>query len=312
MRLRLLSSVALGGVMTCFVAFRALGECMEAPNCTDLGYSLTASDCPKGYVKCPWNTGLVWCECGDEYQYTCDGANETAGTKKCGDKYTDCGCASGYTKENGNCVRSCAVGDIYYSDNTYSSDLVAGKTVLGIVVHVTDDGKHGQIMAPWTIDASGNKSDNDREYMVWGSTTDLESLPNYTTADAVTDYDSCGNTDKIVAAGDASTYAAAWAVRKYAPTTDTAGKWCLPAAGIKTDIENNLDTIRAAIAKVGGVNPNLCYWTSTEHDSQYAFQLCITTTVYLYYGMNHTKSAADTSVRPVLEFYSGFEKVLSA
>ena len=304
MRLRLLSSVAVSGVITCLISFKALGECVEAPSCTDLGYTRTAADCPKGYVKCPWNTGLVYCECSDDYQYTCDGANETAGTSKCGDFYTSCGCASGYKWDNGSCVQdrpSCNIGDIYYTDNTYSSDLVAGKTVLGIVVHVTDDGKHGQIMAPWPIDKYGNKSSSDVG-MYWSTEfVDISSLPNYDTSGAaMKDYDSCGNTDKIVAQGNANTYPAAWATRKYAPTTDTAGKWCLPAAGIMTNIYNNQNVIQTAISKVGGVTyPGYGTWSSSEYSNTLAWFSHFTYS----YGLDWlSKNYNLRYVRPVLEF----------
>lgn len=38
----------------------ATEECVDAPSCTDLGYTRTADECPDGSVKCPWNTGLVF------------------------------------------------------------------------------------------------------------------------------------------------------------------------------------------------------------------------------------------------------------
>ena len=66
---------------------------------------------------------------------------------------------------------------------------------------------------------------------------DISSLPNYTSREkAMKDYDSCGNTDKIVAQGNASTYPAAWEARIYATTSAPKGKWRLPAADIRTKI----------------------------------------------------------------------------
>ena len=109
-------------------------------------------------------------------------------------------------------------------------------------------------MAPWPIDENGNKDSNKSVHLAWGGQgTDIASLPNFDVeSDASKDYDSCGNTDKIVAAGDASTYPAAWAARRYAPTTDTAGKWCVPAAGIMTNTCNHLDVVQTALYRVGG------------------------------------------------------------
>ena len=137
--------------------------------------------------------------------------------------------------------------------------------------------------------------------MQWGSFGVYTStLPNYKSASsAATDYDSCGNTDKIVAAGDASTYPAAWATRKYAPTTETAGKWCLPAAGIMTNIRNNQTAIQNAISKVGGVEfPSCCTWSSSEHSNYGAW---FSTLIYSY-GLNYGMKKDLRSVRPVLEF----------
>ena len=156
-------------------------------------------------------------------------------------------------------------------------------------------------MAPWPIDTNGNKTSSNSTTMIWGGYgTDISSLPNYTSnSSASTDYDSCGNTDKIVAQGNASTYPAAWAARKYAPTTDTAGKWCLPAAGIMTNIYNNQDAIQTAISKVGGVSyPSCCNWSSSEYDGKWAWYSYL----YYSYGLNPNGKLSNYYVRPVLAF----------
>ena len=163
-------------------------ECVDAPSCTDLGYTQTEADCPNGSVKCPWNTSLVFC---------------------------------GTIAE-----QKCAIGDIYYTDKTClpADKHDSSKTVLGVVVYVTDGGLHGQIMALWPVDANGYKTSSNNTSMTWGGYgTDISTLPNYTSqSSASTDYDSCGNTDKIVAAGNSSTHPVAWATRRYAPTSETA------------------------------------------------------------------------------------------
>ena len=283
-------------------------ECVEAPSCTDLGYTHTAEECLTGSVKCPWNTGLVYCECNEDYKYRCDDDNETAGTDKCGNYYAACDCDDGYIWKNGACVSSrpsCNIGDIFYTDNTCAAaaNHDSSKTVLGIVVHVNDNGVGGQVMAPWPIDTNGNKTGSNSTTMAWGDYgTDILSLPNYTSLEtASTDYDSCGNTDKIVAQGNVGTYPAAWAARKYAPTTDTAGTWCLPAAGIMTNIYNNQDAIQTAISKVGGVSyPSCCNWSSSEYSNTGAWGSYLGTS----YGLDYysKSSSSNPYVRPVLEF----------
>ena len=232
-------------------------------DCGALGYTKTADQCPDGYLKCPYGD-TVFCPN----------------------------------------VLQCTIGDIFYTDNTCSnaSNYNRSKTVLGIVVHITDNGKHGQIMAPWPIDTNGNKTSSNSTTMKWSTEyVDISSLPNFTSqSSASTDYDSCGNTDKIVAQGNASTYPAAWAARKYAPTEATKGKWCLPAAGIMTNIYNNQGTIQDAISKVGGVSyPSCCNWSSSEFSSNYAWR----STLNFSYGLtsNGTKGSSNY-VRPVLEF----------
>ena len=293
-----------------FDARAATEECVEAPSCTDLGYTHTAEECLTGSVKCPWNTGLVYCECNEDYKYRCDDDNETAGTDKCGNYYAACDCDDGYIWKNGACVSSrpsCNIGYIFYTDNTCSADVVSGKTVLGIVVHNNNGGIGGQIMTPWPVDANGNKTSSNSAVVMWGGYgTDISSLPNYTSdSSASKDYNSCGNTDKIVVQGNASTYPAAWAARRYAPTTDTAGKWCLPAGGIMININNNLTTFENAISKIGGIDVlRFTLWSSSEISSDEVWYADFNTISILDIipKENLRGGVYTTTVRPVLEF----------
>ena len=238
--------------------------CTATPECAALGYKYTETECEKGAVKCPSGSS-----------YFCPNPRP-----------------------------KCNIGDIFYTDYTCvaAANHNSSKTVLGIVVHVNNNGVGGQIMAPWPIDANGNKNSSNVG-MYWSTKdVDISSLPNLSHSEASTDYDSCGNTNKIVAQGNAGTYPAAWAARKYAPTTDTAGKWCLPAAGIMTNIYNNQDAIQTAISKVGGVSyPSCCNWSSSEKSSDSAWY----SGLYNSYGVgsNGNKNYAGYGyVRPVLEF----------
>lgn len=174
------------------------------------------------------------------------------------------------------------------------------KTVLGIVVYVTYDGQHGQIMAPWSIDENGNKTNSNRVRMVWSdSASDMSSVPNRpTTSSASTDYDSCGNTDAIVAYSP-GVISAAKTTRKYAPTSGTNGKWCLPAAGIMTKIYNNQSAIQDAIKKVGGIEfPSICTWSSSESSKEYAWYSSLSAS----YGLVSHRKKTTCYIRPVLEF----------
>ena len=290
-------------------------------------YDDCSSKCERAYtdmcrertaVSTPYGCESYYSDCSSKCQtaYADNCRNRTAVIGSCPSNascsyYSDCSskisswsCNSGYKQEGSSCVADgCKIGYIYYTDGKClpSANHQTNKTVLGIVVHTTDNGKHGQIMAPWLIDANGNKSSSGVGMAWGGSSTDISSLPNYTTSSsASTDYDSCGNTDKIVAAGNANTYPAAWAARKYAPTSTTNGKWCLPAVGILRNIQGNQSAISTAVSKVGGASNQLNYWvwSSSENNSTGAWYVHLAGSSLIPGG----KSNPNYYVLPVLEF----------
>ncbi len=263
-----------------------------------------------------------WDDCSTkcERAYTDNCRNHTAVISSCPNNadcsyFSDCSskiqswsCNSGYKQEGSYCVvasETCKIGSIYYTDGTCLSaaNHQTNKTVLGIVVHTTDNGKHGQIMTPWPIDANGNKTNSNSTGLVWAKWgTDISSLPKFPSWEAAsTDYDSCGNTDKIVALCAASNCQAAWATRKYAPTAATKGKWCLPATGIMVNIYNNQDTIQTAISKAGGVSyPNCCTWSSSTAPSGGVWYSNFN--ISYNHGVVYEGLGGGNYVRPVLEF----------
>lgn len=81
----------------------ARAECVETPECTELGYDKTSLECPEGGVKCPWNTALMFC--GD------------ASVEK--------------TPE-----QDVQLGYILYSDKTVALNILPDKTPIGIVSDV--------------------------------------------------------------------------------------------------------------------------------------------------------------------------------
>lgn len=275
----LLSTVCCGVLLSVDVA----AQCIATKDCGSLGYKQSSCDSGKG-IKCPF--GEAWyCPCDASYIYTCTGTNESPSSAKCGDKYSMCNCATGthWDSSSGKCVAdraSCSIGWIYYSDGTCSAPAAytTSKTALGVVVYVNPDGVGGQVMTAWPIDKNGNKSSS--YVSIYWSTeyVDITSLPNYTSYQtAMKDYDSCGNTDKIIAQGSSSTYPAAWAARSYAPTPETKGKWCLPAAGVISSWYNNRSAIDTAISKLGGKtlgSNDDHHWSSSEDSNYDAWGLC--------------------------------------
>ena len=258
-------------------------------------------------VSTPYGCAEYWPDCSGKcktaYNDNCRNRIEVSHPYGCESYYADCQAKCEVAKSKPNCQ----IGSIYYSDGSCAlpENHDTSKTVLGIVVHVTDGGQHGQIMAPRPVDKNGNilKTAINSAIDWCRQASHIPGLPEISSVEeAIKDYDSCGNTDKLVAAGNASVYPAAWAARKYAPTTDTAGKWCLPAAGIMTNIYNNQGTIQDAISKVGGVSyPSCCNWSSSELSSNDAWY----SNLNLSYGVNNygiKHGAYNGYVRPVPAF----------
>ena len=52
-----LTAVLLSGISPA----RADVTCTATPDCTTLGYTKSASDCPNGGVKCPFNNSKMFC-----------------------------------------------------------------------------------------------------------------------------------------------------------------------------------------------------------------------------------------------------------
>ncbi|MEI3549763.1 MAG: hypothetical protein V8R25_03600 [Alphaproteobacteria bacterium] len=297
-----------------YVSCKCPAEVVEGQyGCKEYYASPCETVCKKAYadnchnrssVSTPYGCAEYWPDCSGKcktaYNDNCRNRIEVSHPYGCESYYADCQAKCEVAKSE----PKCQIGSVYYSDGSCAlpENHDTSKTVLGIVVHVTDGGQHGQIMAPRPVDKNGNKTSSNSTTMTWGGYgTDISSPPNYTSSDlASKDYDSCGNTDKIVAAGDASTYPAAWAARKYAPTSATKGKWCLPAAGIMTNIYNNQGAIQTAIWAARGVSyPSCCTWSSSEYSSDIAWLSYLGTSYGL--GTNDSKDG-NYYVRPVLEF----------
>lgn len=111
--------------------------CATPPTCAELGYTNSASECNgKGMLYCPFDKAKVFCReiinC-DELGYTdkaadCDGT----GMLKCPSDSTKVKCDKRKFKQY----------DYYYSDGTWSTDLISGKTVIGIKHNWTSSKPH--------------------------------------------------------------------------------------------------------------------------------------------------------------------------
>ena len=318
MRRYLYLSTAVAGVMMTAGAGTSLAQCVTTQNCAELGY--TETSCPDGTgIKCPFGDtfactgGSCANDCAElGFTYPCTGANETSGSgKSCDGKYIACTCASGYEWKDGACKErqpdyaGCAIGTLFYSDNTCSSNKVSGKTLLGVVIMEKTSSANGWIMTINPIQTG----------IAWSNQTvdipeiNQDATPSDTQA-------SCTNTDVIIAYGNSSTYPAAWAAKNYKPIGTPSGKsWCLPSAGLLNDALNNqtnLNKIENGIVTAGGTRlghggaPNYSVedvWSSSGYSYSSAWCCRITYDssvkmeyVYKYYDSDYL------TLRPVMEF----------
>ena len=221
---------------------------------------------------------IPFCQEGYSYDYdtnTCKKA-ERAEWGKC----------NGYAK-------NCNIGDIVYSDGTCSApSLSSGKKPIAVVVYKSSDGNCAQAM-----DLMGIGSN------YWSTEyTDIPGLTNYASAaEASSDFASCSNTAKIIAAGDKSKYPAAWAAHEYKTEGTEAGDWCLPAAGIITSIYNNEWDILPGFSLAGGMKiTTSLFWSSSEINSKTVWYSTFTSDLGLY--ANGSDKNKYYEIFPVLEF----------
>ena len=268
--------LASAGVMV-MSAGTGYAACIPTPSCASLGYE-SSSSC-EGGIKCPF--GNAW---------NCTVINKV---NEIINKITDIENKI-TTIEKENALRNCVVGSIFYSDKTCSVSLGSSKTPIGIVVYSDGQG-HGRVMS---LNSIGN-------YIWGGYGTDISTLQNFSSASAASrDMASCENTDKIIAAGDKSTYPAAWAAHEYKTEGTEAGDWCLPAAGIMTSIYNNMELVNIGYGLVSGaeIETSSYIWSSSEYgnDGKRAWHSSFSDDYGLYSYSNYKNNSYE--VRPVLEF----------
>ena len=199
---------------------------------------------------------------------------------------------------------NCEVGWILYSDKTCSStenrDIT--KTPIGVVFYKNPNGG-GMALALKKL--SGYK------WLTENCST-LDECPsvyvNY--GEFYNDFDSCGNTQKIVDFGDASRFPAAWAAHNYTTAGTKAGDWCLPSSGTLDLIMDNQNAILETLRNLNvyesypfeTFSSNLTVSSSSAGDL-YIDPVCLSPS-----GSYYIISTCDNNiytigyVRPVIEF----------
>ncbi len=199
------------------------------------------TDCQQlGYTSLKSCDGGLKCPFG-EY-WACPKVEEKAVLGEC----------TGYAK-------NCAIGQILNSDGTCTTDKVSGKTPIGVIIAIKDN-------CGWAMTASVIATN-----LKWSTkevATGIGTTPDWTTA--ITDFEACVNTQKIIQQGNSSEYPAAWAAVNYSPIAApvTKGKWCLPAPGMLNSLYTNFYAINNTISKLGGkqLTHDIPVWSSSESD----------------------------------------------
>ena len=265
--------LASAGVMV-MSAGTVYAACIPTPSCSSLGYE-SSSSC-EGGIKCPfgnaWNCTVI------------NKVNEITNKVTELEKVIEEGGGKGDTS-------NCVIGSIFYSDWTCSyGNVIATKAPIGIVVY-SDNAGHGQVMA---LNSIGN-------YTWGGYGIDISALQNFSSASAASqDLASCENTAKIIAVGDKSTYPAAWAAHEYKTVGTEAGDWCLPAAGIITNIMKSMELINIGYGLASGtkIGTSDYIWSSSEEISRDTWSSGFSGD----YGLFSDSKDNSIDVRPVLEF----------
>ena len=162
------------------------------------------------------------------------------------------GACTGYAK-------NCKIADILNSDGTCTANKESGKTPIGVIIAIKDN-------CGWAMTASVIATN-----LKWSTkevATGIGTTPDWTTA--ITDFEACVNTQKIIQQGNSSEYPAAWAAVNYSPIAApvTKGKWCLPAPGMLNSLYTNFYAINNTISKLGGkqLTHDIPVWSSSESD----------------------------------------------
>ncbi len=257
------------------IPLAASAQCIATTDCATLGY--TETSCPNGKgIKCPfgdtWACPTTETEFCEKYgfKYDCSGSGyKGGGESSCNGKYAFCNCQNGYEWKDGKCQRKsmietslgycsgyakfCRLGQLLNSDGTCTDKEEPNKKPIGTVAYISVEGC-GQAIAPVTSAA-------------W-STVDNETgaFSTISAEEAWNDFDSCGNTQKIIQNGDKSKYPAAWAAVDYAPENapETKGLWCLPAAGVFHHMYENRNVF---------TDDWYSRWSSTESSAWNAWEL---------------------------------------
>ena len=243
----------------------AEAACIQTPTCSSLGY--TSSSACDGGIKCPF--GNAW--------------NCTAI-----DKITELETQITELKKEV-ATSNCLVGDILYSDKTCSSDVINGKTPIGVVF----DRTNRLAIALEETDENWSKTQfNVPELRNISSSIDSVVL--------ATDKQGKYNTKIVLEYCKSNGYScpAFEYVNSYKTEGTQAGDWYLPAVGELYAIYGNSNVLDDTLGKMAVTKLTSAYWSSSESSTTHAWGLNIASGSMSYYEKNRY----NLGVRPVLAF----------
>ena len=249
----LMSSALVAGGLLSGVAKAA---CIQTPTCSSLGYD-SSSSCSGG-IKCPF--GNAW---------NCTGPNNTTEINKLKTEISSMKTDITNIKnkitelENNTGSGKCQIGSFLFSDKSCSSNLETGKIPIGVVVYLDGTG-HGQAIALKSVKGvflEMMEGAYNRCLFPFSKSFEVASSVN-TIEEAEQDFDSCGNTDRLLSFSSA--FEAAEKVRSYASVGTQAGDWCMPAAGILNEVAKNELIINNSLKLVDGEELGLSFSSSVS------------------------------------------------
>lgn len=173
--------------------------CVNSARCDELGFNKKVSDCQnRPILKCPFDETKVYCGV--------------------------------YTDSEGKAIAE--VGDIMFSDKTFSSSLISGKIPVGVV-----------------FDATLKLVVNfDMKYLSWGPHIDIPEL--YNTSTTASSFTGKDNTDTIVAYAKANnkSFPAAQNCASFYTVGTKKGDWYLPATGELKRLADNKTIVNRALS----------------------------------------------------------------
>ena len=215
-------------------------ECTPAPDCANLGYNKTATDCEEMSVKCPTDTSKVYC-------LTQSGENN-----------------------------SISAGAILYGDGTINSSLISGKKPIGVVFDVVN--RLAVALTDIKKDGSSGREGFYGWSTQYCDIPELENckLNNCLTTCSPNGQE---NTKKILATngGCSEKTTAVNATQAYEPQGCTKdfckkGKWFLPSSKELYNIgQLKISTTLTLLSSVGATPMEGMYWSSSENSEYYAF-----------------------------------------